>query len=115
EVDIKARHLSHNPKGNYPMSNLLGDCDRVKHTRTFLEINLDEWIPFNMENAPCIMLSQLKYLRAWSLKSFPLKSVPDSIGELIHLRYLDLSFTNIVTLPESLGNLYNLQTLKLYS
>ncbi|XP_020992247.2 putative disease resistance RPP13-like protein 1 [Arachis duranensis] len=113
EVDIKARHLSHNAKGNYPMSNLLGVCDRLKHTRTFLELNLNEWIPFNMENAPCIMLSQLRYLRALSFKRFPLESVPDSIGELIHLRYLDLSLTDIVALPESLGNLYNLQTLKL--
>ncbi|RYR71464.1 hypothetical protein Ahy_A02g005727 [Arachis hypogaea] len=115
EVDIKARHLSHNAKGNYPMSKVLGVCDAIKHTRTFLEINLGSEIPFNMENAPCIMLSQLKYLRALSFESFPLESVPDSIGELIHLRYLDLSKTNIVALPESLGNLYNLQTLKLYS
>nr|XP_025661934.1 putative disease resistance RPP13-like protein 1 [Arachis hypogaea] len=114
EVDIKARHLSHNAEGNYPMSNLLGVCDRVKRTRTFLEINLWSWIPFNMENAPSIMLSQLKYMRALSLKRFPIESVPDSIGELIHLRYLDLSWTDIVALPESLGNLYNLQTLKLY-
>ncbi|XP_072078152.1 putative disease resistance RPP13-like protein 1 [Arachis hypogaea] len=113
EVDIKARHLSHNAKGNYPMSKLLGVCDTVKHTRTFLEINLETWIPFNIENATCILLSQLKYLRALSLKRFPLESVPDSIGELIHLRYLDISETKIVTLPESLGNLYNLQTLKL--
>ncbi|RYR71494.1 hypothetical protein Ahy_A02g005748 isoform C [Arachis hypogaea] len=87
--------------------------DIIKHTRTFLEINLNEWIAFNMENAPCILLSHLKYLRALSFKGFPLESVPDSIGELIHLRYLDLSETYIVTLPESLGNLYNLQTLKL--
>ncbi|RYR70733.1 hypothetical protein Ahy_A02g005044 [Arachis hypogaea] len=36
-----------------------------------------------------------------------------TIGELIHLRYLDLSYTSIVTLPESLSCLYNLQTLKL--
>ncbi|XP_020991797.1 putative disease resistance protein At3g14460 [Arachis duranensis] len=114
EVDIKTRHLSHNAKGNYPISKLLGVCDRLKHTRTFLAINLNEWIPFNMENAPCILLSHLKYLRALSFNSFPLESVPDSIGELIHLRYLDLSETHIVTLPESLGNLYNLQTLKLY-
>ncbi|RYR70645.1 hypothetical protein Ahy_A02g004978 [Arachis hypogaea] len=113
EVDIKTRHLSHNAKGNYPMSKLLGVCDKVKHTRTFLEVNLDWGIPFNMENAPCILLSQLKYLRVLSFKCFPLDSLPDSVGELIHLRYLDLSKTYIVTLPESLGNLYNLQTLKL--
>ncbi|KAL4338865.1 hypothetical protein AHAS_Ahas12G0252900 [Arachis hypogaea] len=113
EVDIKTRHLSHNAKGNYPISKLLGVCDRIKHTRTFLAINLWPWIPFNMENTPYILLSRLKYLRALSLKRFPLESVPGSIGELIHLRYLDLSWTDIVTLPESLGNLYNLQTLKL--
>ncbi|RYQ86425.1 hypothetical protein Ahy_B10g106094 isoform B [Arachis hypogaea] len=70
-------------------------------------------IPFNMGNAPCILLSKLKYLRALSFNCFPLKSLPDSIGELIHLRYLDLSRTDIMTLPDTLCNLYNLQTLKL--
>ncbi|XP_025661870.1 putative disease resistance RPP13-like protein 1 [Arachis hypogaea] len=109
EVD-KIRHLSHNAKGDYPMSKILKICDRIKHTRTFLEINLESHIPFNMENAPCILLSQLKYMRALSFKCFPLESLPDS---LIHLRYLNLSETYIVTLPESLGNLYNLQILKL--
>ncbi|XP_025680919.1 putative disease resistance RPP13-like protein 1 [Arachis hypogaea] len=114
EVDIKTRRLSHNGKGNYPISKLLGVCDRVKHTRTFLGLNLSSDIPFNMENAPCILLSKLKYLRALSFKFFPLKSLPDSIGELIHLRYLDLSYTDIMTLPDTLCNLYNLQTLKLF-
>ncbi|KAL4350836.1 hypothetical protein AHAS_Ahas10G0181800 [Arachis hypogaea] len=113
EVDIKTRHLSHNAKGNYPISKLLGVCDRVKHTRTFLGLNLNSQIAFNMENAPCILLSKLKYLRALSFNWFPLESLPDSIGELIHLRYLDLSWTYIMTLPDTLCNLYNLQTLKL--
>ncbi|XP_016179461.1 putative disease resistance RPP13-like protein 1 [Arachis ipaensis] len=113
EVDIKTRHLSHNAKGNYPISKLLGVCDRMKHTRSFLGLNLNSDIPFNMENAPCILLSKLKYLRALSFNCFPLESLPDSIGELIHLRYLDLSDTRIMTLPDTLCNLYNLQTLKL--
>ncbi|RYR32646.1 hypothetical protein Ahy_A10g047182 [Arachis hypogaea] len=72
-----------------------------------------EEIAFNMGNAPCILLSKLKYLRALSFNWFPLESLPDSIGELIHLRYLDLSWTYIMTLPDTLCNLYNLQTLKL--
>ncbi|QHO04969.1 putative disease resistance RPP13-like protein 1 [Arachis hypogaea] len=113
ELDIKTRRLSHNAKGNYPISKLLGVCDRIKHTRTFLGLNLNSQIPFNMENAPCILLSKLKYLRALSFNCFPLESLPDSIGELIHLRYLDLSWTYIMTLPDTLCNLYNLQTLKL--
>ncbi|MED6202719.1 hypothetical protein PIB30_108386, partial [Stylosanthes scabra] len=53
------------------------------------------------------------HLRAFSFKSICLESLPDSIGELIHLRYLNLSGSDIETLPESLGRLYNLQTLKL--
>ncbi|MED6168482.1 hypothetical protein PIB30_011909 [Stylosanthes scabra] len=113
EIDTKTRHLSHNANGNYPISKLLGVCDRVKHTRTILEIDLSSDIPFIMENAPCILLSQLKSLRVLSFEGYPLESLPDSIGELIHLRYLDLSGTYIVTLPE-LGSLYNLQTLKLF-
>ncbi|MED6183151.1 hypothetical protein PIB30_035361 [Stylosanthes scabra] len=103
EVDSKTRHLSHNANGNYPMSKLLEVCDRVKNIRTFLEINLNEWIPFNIENSPCNLLSKLQYLRALSFKWFPHESLPDSIGGLIHLRYLDLSESYIVTLPESLG------------
>ncbi|QCE03254.1 disease resistance protein RPM1 [Vigna unguiculata] len=42
-------------------------------------------------------------------------ALPDSIGELIHLRYLNLSGTSIATLPDSLCNLNNLQTLMLSS
>ncbi|MED6182139.1 hypothetical protein PIB30_025856 [Stylosanthes scabra] len=113
EFDIKTRHLSHIAHGNYPIKLLEKVCDRMKRTRTFLEINSGAHFPFNMGNLPCIW-SQLKYLRSLSFRCFPLESLPDSIGELNHLRYLDLSKTNIVTLPESLGNLYNLQTLKLY-
>ncbi|KAJ1436930.1 Virus X resistance protein-like, coiled-coil domain [Sesbania bispinosa] len=57
----------------------------------------------------------LSYGRVVSFCSFEeLEVVPDLIGKLIHLRYLDLSETSIKTLPESLSNLYNLQTLKLY-
>ncbi|KAL4336397.1 hypothetical protein AHAS_Ahas12G0006100 [Arachis hypogaea] len=56
--------------------------------------------------------SKLKYLRVLSFRK--LNVLPDSIGKLIHLRYLNLSWTKVKTLPESLCNLFNLQTLILY-
>ncbi|KAJ1439981.1 P-loop containing nucleoside triphosphate hydrolase [Sesbania bispinosa] len=60
-------------------------------------------------------LGKEKYLRVLSFCHFwELDVLPALIGELIQLRYLDLSKTGIKSLPESLVNLYNLQTLKLY-
>ncbi|RHN47696.1 putative leucine-rich repeat domain, L domain-containing protein [Medicago truncatula] len=86
---------------------------KEKHLRTFLTINFTS-NPFNHENAWCIILLNLKYLRVLSFRNYPyLYALPDLIDELIHLRYLDLSGTYIKLLPDSLCNMYNLQTLKM--
>ncbi|GLT38506.1 hypothetical protein SLA2020_127510 [Shorea laevis] len=57
-------------------------------------------------------LPKLRCLRALSLESYQINKLPDSIGDLIHLKYLNLSETLIVSLPESVGFL-QLQTLLL--
>ncbi|GAU23570.1 hypothetical protein TSUD_385560 [Trifolium subterraneum] len=113
EIGTMARHLSLSKFSDPVHENYYVLC-RAKHLRTFLAINFRS-PPFNNEKAPCIILSNLKCLRVLSFLRFPnLDALPDSIGELIHLRSLDLKWTDIKTLPESLCNLYNLQTLKLY-
>ncbi|MED6118992.1 hypothetical protein PIB30_007882 [Stylosanthes scabra] len=115
-IDIKTRHLSFIVNHVFPISKLVEACSEVEHMRTFLfpvvePPFLDKF--FEMENNSCLSLVHLKYLRVLSFKHFRLESLPKSIGELIHLRYLDLSFTPILRLSESLCKLYNLQTLKL--
>ncbi|KRH65421.1 hypothetical protein GLYMA_03G034800v4 [Glycine max] len=115
EINTKTRHLSFT-KFNSAVLDNFDIVGRVKFLRTFLSIINFEAAPFNNEEARCIIVSKLMYLRVLSFHDFrSLDSLPDSIGKLIHLRYLDLSRSSVETLPESVSNLYNLQTLKLYN
>lgn len=59
------------------------------------------------------LLPKFKKLRVLSLKSYHIIELPNSIGRLMHLRYLDMSNTAIRSLPESTCSLINLQTLLL--
>ncbi|XP_030963350.1 putative disease resistance protein RGA4 [Quercus lobata] len=52
-------------------------------------------------------------LRALDLHGLKIEIMKNSLGKLIHLKYLDLSFNPIKTLPDSITSLLNLQTLKL--
>ncbi|MED6211519.1 hypothetical protein PIB30_074475 [Stylosanthes scabra] len=105
-VDSKTRHLSCDWD---QISRCPEAYDGAMYKRTFLcvadvkskVIKSDFW------------LEQLGRLRVLAFQKCKIRSLSDSIGELLHLRYLNFSETPIVTLPESLCKLYNLQTLKL--
>ncbi|MED6155552.1 hypothetical protein PIB30_006054 [Stylosanthes scabra] len=112
--DTKTRHLSYVLGSEDSISKIQEVCDSLKHARTLLEMDADDGFSEGIID-PCHLLEQLKCLRVLSFKFFSGEEglLHDSIGELIHLRYLDLSETGVTTLPESLSFLYNLQTLKL--
>ncbi|XP_068339750.1 putative disease resistance RPP13-like protein 1 [Pyrus communis] len=110
----RLRHLSY-ARGEIDAAKKFEPLNGAKCLRTFLPISIYELFFF------CIskkflhdLLPSLKRLRVLSLSRYKnVVEVPDSVGNLIHLRYLDLSETAIVNLPGAVCTLYNLQTLLL--
>ncbi|XP_039162740.1 putative disease resistance RPP13-like protein 1 [Eucalyptus grandis] len=57
------------------------------------------------------LLTNLEYLRVFSLCHCNIVEVPNCVGDLKHLRYLNFSYTRIERLPESIVSLCKLQAL----
>jgi Leucine-rich repeat (LRR) protein len=61
-------------------------------------------------------LPRMKQLRVLSIPSYwNITKLPKCIGNLIYLRYLNLSYTGIERLPYATCKLYNMQTLLLFN
>ncbi|KAJ1426958.1 Virus X resistance protein-like, coiled-coil domain [Sesbania bispinosa] len=110
----KVRHLSYN-RGRYDSYNKFDKLFGLKGLRTFLPLPLERQQLFNYlsKNVVNELLPTMKQLRVLSLSDYKITELPNSIGNLIYLRYLNLSFTPIKKLPSVTCKLYNLQTLLL--
>jgi Leucine-rich repeat (LRR) protein len=113
EISEKTRHLSY----VMALEDLFKRFEifyKAKCLRTFLPLYLPDEFYCLSNKVQHDLLIKLKCMRVLSLSNYhSISELPDSIGELIHLRYLDLSRTLIKRLSESVSTLYNLQTLKL--
>ncbi|XP_028805208.1 putative disease resistance RPP13-like protein 1 [Neltuma alba] len=111
KIGTMTRHLSCNFQNYLCLDHEV--FPKAKDLRTFIGLNFSNISRF-IGNASHVLLSNLKCLRTLSLRDLSaLKIVPETVGEFIHLRYLDLSKTCIAGLPNSICKLHNLQTLKL--
>ncbi|KAJ7976355.1 Disease resistance protein [Quillaja saponaria] len=98
-----SRGIHHLRSLNEPLN--VGVLTKGEYLRTILlESNLRKTFCYKSFDSPAF-----RSLRA--LTARPLKWSSITIGNLIHLRYLNLSTTEIRTLPKSIYSLWNLQTL----
>ncbi|MCH91080.1 NBS-containing resistance-like protein, partial [Trifolium medium] len=57
--------------------------------------------------------AKFKLLKVLDFENSLLSFIPDNLGNLFHLRYLNLRYTKVTVLPRSIGDLVNLETLDL--
>ncbi|KAK1418915.1 hypothetical protein QVD17_28066 [Tagetes erecta] len=113
EMLEKYRHVSF-VREKYATHKKLGALTRTKRLRTFLATSVgvvEGWGYYLSNKVLADLLPKLPLLRVLCLSNFQISKVPDTIGTLRHLRYLNLSQTAIIDIPENVCNLYNLQTL----
>ncbi|KAI9074153.1 hypothetical protein K1719_043868 [Acacia pycnantha] len=116
EVPKSTRHLSFSQK-KYSSSKDFESFLHLNCLRTLLPQNEFEadWSYYILSKKVLHdLFTKLKCLRVLSLSRYTnVVEVPNSIGNLQHLRYLNLSRTSIRRLPDEAFTLYNLQTLLL--
>ncbi|XP_021753586.1 putative disease resistance protein RGA4 [Chenopodium quinoa] len=102
--DKKTRHLFVNSTvGRKDFGRYL---TTMKRMRTILNIGYP-----NPLESPDVLLPKVRYLRVLDLHGASFEKLPNMIGELLHLRYLDLSCNrSLSVLPLCITELYNLQT-----
>jgi len=112
DIPENIRHLSYDQE-TYDIFTKFKNFNNLRGLRSFLSIYFKCKYSYLSIKVVDDFLPTFKRMRVLSLTGYVNIRPPDSIGYLVQLRYLDLSYTHIKSLPDTICNLYNLQTLTL--
>ncbi|KAK9690460.1 hypothetical protein RND81_09G129200 [Saponaria officinalis] len=113
KFDKRIRHLSFTVNGYNLLASTCTQLSEMKKLRTFFRVV--EWKSRNLfELNLTIICSHLRQLRVLHLSRCISDTLPDTVGNLFHLRYLDLSENrSLKVLPNSITKILNLLVLNL--
>ncbi|KAL3497931.1 hypothetical protein ACH5RR_040663 [Cinchona calisaya] len=87
------------------------EYNRFRHLRSLIIFTHTN--PLFESSLSKLLSGALKLLTVLHLEGAELKSIPDEVFRLFHLRYLNLSNTSVESVPKSIGKLQNLEYLNL--
>ncbi|KAG4180837.1 hypothetical protein ERO13_A10G189400v2 [Gossypium hirsutum] len=110
QISKHARHLSYIAE-RFDGIKKFESIYEAQHLRTFLPLGLSSVENFLTIQVLTNLLPNLRCLRALSLEGYQVTMLPDFVGDLKLLRYLNFSKNRVIKcLPESVSTLYNLET-----
>ncbi|XP_078150744.1 disease resistance protein RGA2-like [Carex rostrata] len=109
EIPLVARHLSIQGES---FNEYITSVEKLKNLRSVIFIFP---VSDDVINSFLKKIEKFSKLRALEFCLCTIEKLPNSLGELVLLRYLGLSETKVAELPTSVQKLYNLQTLLLNS
>ena len=114
KISERTRHISYIHQ-QFDVSKRFDPLLKTHKLRTFQSLPMSSyWINSNLADKVLHdLLPTFECLRVLSLSFYDITHLPDSFGNLKHLRYLNLSRTGIEKLPQSIYMLLTLQSLVL--
>ncbi|XP_078150745.1 putative disease resistance protein RGA4 [Carex rostrata] len=107
DIPLDARHLSIQGEN---FNEYITSVEKLKNLRSVIFIYP---VTDNVINSFLKKIEKFSKLRVLEFCHCTIKKLPNSVGELVLLRYLGLYGTKVAELPTSVQKLYNLQTLRL--
>ncbi|XP_078151139.1 disease resistance protein RGA2-like isoform X2 [Carex rostrata] len=107
EIPVFARHLSIQGEN---FNEYITSVEKLKNLRSVIFIYP---VTDDVINSFLKKIEKFSKLRVLDFCKCSIEKLPNSVGELVLLRYLGLSGTDVAELPTSVEKLYNLQTLRL--